>query len=248
MKKLLIPIVLFALCACGNRTETADPNFVDIKPFSYADSVFLENDYSEGYATYSIEMELPVTDNKALHDNILNWMLRASNQAPADYAKSEKNRFFKEDGNEPLSELISSYTLLEQTDLYVTYLTDGYLYTGGAHGMPWLSGKTFRKSDGQPVGYDIFDHPEQLKEIVLENLCTQYFGDSGTDVYEALIEWNEEFVLPSADPWVENDSIVFCYGSYEIAPFSEGLPFCKISKDDIMPYLNEKGKSLFGTK
>ena len=246
MKKLLIPVALLLIGACGNHPKTDNASFVDIESFFYADSVFLENEYAEGYSKYQAEIELPVTENKALLDSILAWMFDASDKTPTEFVKAEKERFFAEEGNEPLAALESNYLLVEQTDRYVTYLAEGSLYTGGAHPLPWYTGTTFSKKDGSRMGYNMFDQPEQLVEMVAEAIRSQYFGVLDSEEEEEyLLEPVEFFHLPYAEPWVENDSVVFCYGSYEIAPFSAGLPYCTLSKTQLKPYLNEKGKSLF---
>lgn len=246
MKKLLVPIALLLLNACGSRCKNDDASFVGIEPFSYADSVFIENDYAEGYSKYQMEIELPVTENQALRDSILNWIFESGDTTPAEFVEADKERFFAEEGNEPLAELETNYILLEQTDRYVTYLSEGSLYTGGAHPLPWYMGTTFSKKDGSRMGYNMFDKPEQIVEMVAEGIRTQYFGIYDTDAEEEyLLEPDEPFMLPYAQPWVENDSVVFCYGSYEIAPFSAGMPLCILSKTQLKPYFSEKGKALF---
>lgn len=245
MKKLFIPIALLLLSACGNRSKNADTNFVGVEPFSYADSVFIENDYAEGYSTYQLEVDFPVTDNKALHDSIVNWMFHSNDATPIAFAKADKERFFAEEGNEPLAMLETNYILVEQTDHYVTYLSEGSIYTGGAHPLPWYMGMTFSKKDGSRMGYNMFDQPKQLEEMVAERIRTDYFGIFETEEEEYLFEPEEPVQLPEAQPWIENDSIIFCYGPYEIAPYAAGMPFCSFSKTELKPYLNKKGKALF---
>ena len=161
------------------------------------------------------------------------------------YFAADKDRFFAEEGDEPHSTFEGNYTLSEQTDSYVTYISEGYVYTGGAHPMPWYYGISFSKQDGSIIGYDLFDDPEQLAGLISENIRKQYFEPNNTEEEEYLFEPDEPFQLPTNQPWIETDSVVFCYGPFEIAPFAAGIPLCKIAVSDLKPYLSEKGKALF---
>ena len=243
MKKLFLPFVLLLLVAVAcHRTPK---NEVESEAYSYCDSVYVENDFEEGYSYYTINLDLPVTRNDSLRLNILHWMLSPETEDYKAFVKDDRDRFFAEDGAEPKSAIEENFTLSEQTDLYVTYITEGFLYTGGAHPMPWYYGTTFSKIDNKIVGYDLFTDPEQLMPLITENIRKQYFDKFNTEEEEYFFEPEETFMLPSNEPWIETDSIVFCYGAYEIAPYAAGMPLCKISKEDLLPYLSEKGKKLF---
>ena len=133
--------------------------------------------------------------------------------------------------------------MAEQTDRYDTYISEGYVYTGGAHPVPWYYDATFSKKDGSLVGYDMFNDLEQLTEIVAPHFQELYFNS--LELVEEMEDMgDEDFILPINDPWIETDSVVFCYQTFEIAPYSAGMPLCKISKTDLLPYLSEKGKSI----
>jgi hypothetical protein len=243
MKKLFFALAFLSLVATGCKPK--EQNLVDTEPYTLCDSVYLENDYEQGFSHYTTNIDLPVTNNETLRKNILHWMLSPETEDYETFLKEEMNQFFSEEGSEPRSELENNYTLSEQTDRYVTYITEGYIYTGGAHPTPWYYGTTFSKIDGSIVGYDMFENTEQLAKIVTEHIKKQYIEDF--DMVEEMFELGEEdhFMLPENEPWIETDSIVFCYQTYEIAPYSAGMPLCKISKEDLWPYLSEKGKSLF---
>ena len=242
MKKLLIPFALLLLFTIGcRRTAT---NEVDTKAYSYADSVYIENEFDEGYSYYSVNLDVPVTGNDSLCLNILHWMLSSETEDYKTFTQEESERFFSEEGREPRSAREDNYTLSEQTDKYLTYITEGYLYTGGAHPLPWYFGTTFSKVDNKIVGYDLFEDPQQLIDIIAENIKQQYFDKYNTEEEEYFFEPEENFGLPKNEPWIETDSVVFCYEAYEIAPYAAGLPLCKIALSDLKPYLSEKGKSL----
>ena len=241
MKKLFFPIALLLLCASCTHTNS---NEVEVKPYTLCDSVFVESDFGDDYSYYTMNVDLPVTQNDNLRKNIMHWMLTDETEDYKTFFQEEKERFFAEEGEEPQSVFEGNYTLSEQNDLYVTYISEGYAYTGGAHPQPWYYGTTFSKVDGSMVGYDMFKDPKQITKLVSENIRTQYFERYNTEEEEYLFEPDETFQLPTNQPWIETDSVVFCYGPFEIAPYAAGMPLCKISKTDLMPYLSEKGKSI----
>lgn len=242
MKKLFIPIALLLMLVVGCK-HTPETNEVEVETYTLCDSLYMENEYEEGYSHYTTNLDLPVTDNDTLRLNILHWMLSPETEDYKGYFKNDKDLFFSEEGSEPRSEIQSNYTLAEQTDRYVTYISEGFVYTGGAHPVPWYYGATFSKIDGSLVGYDMFNDLEQLTEIVAPHFQELYFNS--LELVEEMEDMgDEDFMLPINDPWIETDSVVFCYQTFEIAPYSSGMPLCKISKTDLLPYLSEKGKSI----
>ena len=238
MKKLFLPIamLLLVVTSCQNTNE------VDVKNYTLCDSLYIENEYSEGYSYFNVSMDLPVTRNKTLKNNILHWMLSDSTTDHVGYLESMKDGFYEEDGSEPRSIYKEDYSLSEQTDTYVTYTTEGYLYTGGAHEMPWYNGTTFSKIDGGIVGYDLFEDPEKLIGLIAQNIEKQYFEKYEKEGFT--FEYDEIIALPFNEPWIETDSVVFCFQPYEIASYAAGMPLCKIALTDLEPYLSEKGKTL----
>ncbi len=242
MKKLFIPIALLLIIVVGcNRTN---PNEVEVETYTLIDSIYVESDFGDDYSYYTMNIDLPVTKNKALHDSIMHWMILDDTEDYKAYFQDNKDHFFAEEGQEPRSQFEGNYSLSEQTDLYVTYISEGYAYTGGAHPLPWYFGTSFNKADGSRVGYDMFENPEQLVELVSENIRKQYFEKYNTEEEEYFFDPDEPFQLPTNEPWIETDSVVFCYAPFEIAPYAAGMPLCKISKTDLLPYLSEKGKSV----
>ena len=238
MKRLFFPITMLLLVIVGCNPK--DSNEVEVEPYTLCDSVFIESEYGDGYSYFNVSLDLPVTDNKTLRQNILHWMLSDETEDHVSYLETMKDNFFEEDGSEPRSDYEENFTLSEQTDQYVTYTTEGFLYSGGAHEMPWYNGTTFSKIDGSIVGYDLFEDPEQLIKIIAENIESQYFSKYAEEDF--FFDYEDITTLPENEPWIETDSVVFCYQPYEIAAFVAGMPLCKIALSDLKPYLSEKGK------
>ena len=245
MKKQLIPIVLMLVAIGGGCTCTrSDSNEVEVESYTLKDSILIETNFGEEYSYYSVNAEIPITRNKELKETIINWMLDADSIDYETYFEDMRDTFFSEEGDEPGSNLKSNYTLAEQTDLYVTYISEGSVYTGGAHPMPWYYGTSFSKIDGEIIGYDIFDDPEQIVGLIADSIRQQYFEPNNTIEEEYFIDPDTPIDLPTNLPWIEGGSIVFCYQPFEIAPYSAGMPLCKITIDALKPYLSEKGKEL----
>ena len=238
MKRLFFPITMLLMVFFGCNPK--ESNEVDVEPYTLSDSLFIESEYGDGYSYFNVSLDLPVTNNKTLRQNILHWMLSDETEDHVSYLETMKDNFFEEDGSEPRSNYEENFSLSEQTDEYVTYTTEGFLYSGGAHEMPWYNGTTFSKIDGSIVGYDLFEDPEQLIKIIAENIENQYFSKYVEDDF--YFEHEDITTLPENEPWIETDSVVFCYQPYEIAAFAAGMPLCKIALFDLKPYLSEKGK------
>lgn len=238
MKRLFFPItmLLLVIVSCNQK----DSNEVEVELYTLCDSVFIESEYGDGYSYFNVSLDLPITNNKTLRQNILHWMLSDETEDHVSYLETMKDNFFEEDGSEPRSDYEENFTLSEQTDQYVTYTTEGFLYSGGAHEMPWYNGTTFSKIDGSIVGYDLFEDPEQLIKIIAENIESQYFSKYAEEDF--FFDYEDITTLPENEPWIETDSVVFCYQPYEIAAFVAGMPLCKIALSDLKPYLSEKGK------
>ena len=232
MKKLFFPIAMLLLVVVGCQNS----NEVDVDTYTLCDSVYIESEFGDGYSHFNVSLDMPVTKNKVLRKSILDWLIDEGKDDHVAYLDSIKDNFFENDGSEPRSEYVENYTLSEQTDKYVTYTNEGYEYTGGAHEMPWYNGTTFSKIDGSIVGYDLFEDPEKLIPIIAENIEKQYFAKDN-------IEYEEITSLPTNEPWIETDSVVFCFQAYEIGSFAAGMPLCKIALTDLQPYLSEKGKT-----
>ena len=183
MKKSLFPILLLLIVTMGCNSKT-NPKDVAVEPHTISDSVFLENEYGEDYSRYTMNIELPITKNEQLRQSIMHWMLSPETEDYKSFFLADMERFFAEEGNEPHSTFEGNYYLLEQSDDYVTYISEGYLYTGGAHPLPWYWGTTFSKTDGSVLGYDMFNDPEQLIDLVSKNIREQYFNRFNTEEEE----------------------------------------------------------------
>ncbi len=125
-----------------------------------------------------------------------------------------------------------------ETSKFVTYTSQVYSYSGGAHGMESLNGKVFRKPDGQRIGWDMFSPSgkEKLRELIKERLMKNYFKAANEEeFYNMLLADNARytFPLPESDPFFLFNGVQFVYQQYEIAPYAAGMPTCTLPYESL---------------
>ena len=133
------------------------------------------------------------------------------------------------------------------SDSCVTYTSNFYCYTGGAHGSTQVMQNTF-DAQGIPFTTETMFAPESLdslRQLVATNLANQYFHEANVDAMKAnLILSGDNVPLPSTDPAFYPNGVRFVYQQYEIAPYSAGLPECTIPYSVIRPYLSPAAAAL----
>ena len=153
-----------------------------------------------------------------------------------------------------------------QTLKYLTLSTGYEVYTGGAHGGFIAGGATFRKSDGQLMGWNMFDmsKKDEIRAALIRGVKS-YFNDfeeekvlTDEDLYERLILWDDPetpeneledgLPFPKTEPTVTPNGISIVYQQYEIAAYACGLPSFILSFEEAAPLLSEEGKELLGIK
>ena len=153
-----------------------------------------------------------------------------------------------------------------QTPKYLTLSTGYEVYTGGAHGGFIAGGATFRKSDGQLMGWNMFDmsKKDEIRAALIRGVKS-YFNDfeeekvmTDEDLYERLILWDDPetpeneledgLPFPKTEPTVTPNGISIVYQQYEIAAYACGLPSFILSFEEAAPLLSEEGKELLGIK
>lgn len=253
-------MALCLLAACNRNASKLDD--FSVKTLTVIDSVQFPEEELEGWeltdmSYYTMEVDEPITKNKALRDSIVAWLTDMMADSDEIGSKSllaiienDKDVSLDLENTEPSYSTEVYRKLREVTDRYVTYTEDSYLYFGGVHGMPFYCGATFDRLTGKRFTFNMFKTFNGLNELVEEGIVEQYFADEmledGFDLQLMLqINEDEPFPLPSTNPWIENDSIHFVYGPYEIAAFAAGMPECAFPYSVMEKYLTEEGKKFF---
>ena len=127
-----------------------------------------------------------------------------------------------------------------ENDILVTFMVTTYGYWGGAHGGASAWGTTFRKSDGKVLDH-IFrnDKQTEIQEMITKDLQKYFEVNSWEELKEHLFvdEYATSVPMPQGDPYIENDSIVFCYQQYEIGAYAIGMPASKLAIKDLKKML-----------
>ena len=244
------------------ETDKTPDNAFSVNTITMEDSLqfppeALEEWMDNDMARYSLKVDVPVTENKVLNNNIIKWMGTVLNEDydgdPLDLdamISFDKKYFLSLETGEPRSVLQRNIKMVEDNDRYVTYHCDTWEYNGGAHGTTIVEGATFNKTTGERFTSSMFKDRLALCYMIWDALKEQYFDPllAGTGVaFEDAIYGSaaEDLPMPESGPWIQNDSVRFIYQDYEIAAHALGLPECGIAYSDLKDNLTEVGKAFF---
>lgn len=132
---------------------------------------------------------------------------------------------------------------LYETDKFVTYEMKKYEDMGGAHGGTFISGMTFRKSDGRRIEWDLFT--KSMQDVIKKGL-KKYFEVNTDEELENSLSLENTYLLPlpATPPVFTKEGVLFTYQQYEIAAYAAGLPSFIVPYDEAKSLMNTTGKNL----
>ena len=132
---------------------------------------------------------------------------------------------------------------LYETDKFVTYEMKKYEDMGGAHGGTFISGMTFRKSDGRRVDWELFT--KSMQDVIKKGL-KKYFEVHTDEEMEKFLSLENTYLLPlpATPPVFTKEGVLFTYQQYEIAAYAAGLPSFIVPYDEAKSLMNTTGKNL----
>ena len=140
-----------------------------------------------------------------------------------------------------------------ETDQYVVFTSQDYVYLGGAHGgVIGRGGLTFDKKDGALVEKMLDPNCLDAIQPLLRKGLTQFFAADGDmeitqeELDNYLFLESGVIPFPAWTPYPSEDGLVFTYQQYEIAAYAAGMPEFTIPYADILPYLTPEAKALVG--
>lgn len=152
----------------------------------------------------------------------------------AYYGSSQKDSLLKDAGwiGQSAAQLfyMASIKKIYETATLVTYKTTVSIYQGGAHPSTYVSGATFRKSDGRKFGYDMFRNnftvPGDISSDVESGLMKYFEVSSAEALRPNLMLGDNVYAIPMPQnvPFITEQGVVLLYGQYEIAPYAAGMP------------------------
>ena len=137
-----------------------------------------------------------------------------------------------------------------ETDEYVVFLSQDYVYLGGAHGGVTGRGSlTFDKKDGHLVEQFLDSACLDAIQPLLRKGITDYFSEDDDEISPEELDnylFLESGVIPfpAWTPYPGEDGLVFTYQQYEIAAYAAGMPNFAIPYEDLLPYLTPEAKAL----
>ncbi len=165
-----------------------------------------------------------------------------------DMSEEEKESFLE---TTPDWEYDFQLTLEEEHPRYVVFLSEDYVYMGGAHGGVTGQGSlTFDRKTGRRITHLVDPGcADRIQPLLEKGLCG-YFADSGEEVSpEELRGWlfleeGEDIPLPAWEPFPTEEGLVFTYQQYEIAAYAFGMPSFVVPYEEIMPFLTPEAALL----
>ena len=263
MRKILQTIIscvlaIYSLSACTHGETTT--SYLKIK----TDSIIIDNEVGD----FSIKADCPIFKTAALTKTINEWLSEtmggtyegAYNETmpiakhyinsafcrdSADYTELKKDYF----GNDREWKYAYNCNVQKtgETAKFVTYEYSCYEYQGGAHGSTFVTGQTFRKSDGRRIGWEVFNNSfdEGFQNVIKAGL-RNYFNAKNDDELKSNLLLDNIYIipLPKCPPLFTADGVKLVYGQYEIAPYAAGTPQFTIPYSQLNNFLNFTAKSL----
>lgn len=260
-KIILSFLVLFGMVivfsSCNRKSQNTN---ITVTPVTVADS-----NIANGIdASVKVTAEFPTTGNALLINSIQEWMSETmggsfpgqvnEGHSMLAYYSRKKMDSFKEFGMPDAKDTIicswdAHFKRKFENEQWITYGYDYYEYTGGAHGMSYNGGCSFRKTDGRRLDWGMFDQDKMdaLRKMIRTDLQVNFFKFKSSDELDQTLLNQEDryfFPLPATPPLFIKDSILFVYQEYEIVPYCYGMPTCAIAFTQLDSVLSTTGKSL----
>ena len=231
--------------------------------YTYTNSVKLGDEPTE----YSLLVEMEQVDSGdrdkilKIANKYVNRIMRGEEgKTPLDYeqlVKTDSKKFF-DDYREAYKEAKKngdlcgpwstecSFVIYQVNYEFVTIEYSGYELRGGAHGMPFMGGQTFRIDNGLAMDWDnMFQTKDNLRKCILEGYTEEGDEIDWDDVYEYTNSDEKTFPLPNSTPYITRDAgVCFQYQAYEIGPFVLGMPSVTVQFYDICSELDESLQQL----
>lgn len=137
---------------------------------------------------------------------------------------------------------------------YVVFLSEDYVFTGGAHGGVTGQGSvTFDKRSGQRFSNFIKPGSLDAMQGLLVKGLVEYFADEeGTvnkdNLFDYLFLEGATIPFPAWTPAPTKDGLCFTYQQYEIAAYAVGMPSFTIPYAEVRPFLTAEAVDLLNLK
>ena len=287
MRKYLITIVgLLVMLSCDQKSKSSSADDADNETEQIQERLKTQNltySYEQDKVEVSIDIDYPKSNDllgKAIAEFISEKLGGtyeedlSKGQEVIDYygdkLKAELKENRKNDLEDGMEEdYINGYSndfsikKIYETDRLVTFLLEHSIYLNGAHGVDYVYGQTFRKSDGRRFDAEMMrnlDHSD-MYQIRKEGIREYFQGadidaDPGTENEQKYIDDEElkEYIItedninfmpmPRHAPYVTKKGITFSYQPYEISFYAAGAPEFTVPLKKMKPFLTQTARNL----
>src|SRR5574344_807163 len=210
-------------------------------------------DFKDKYATASYFILYPQkNDTSVLAKSIRTWVKNTINRkykgdiSDADAMMTWNEKQFMKQAKKELQESGGvngdSYTGYGSFDsIYVSYKTNKiismvafcYVSTVGAHGLAGASYNTFHALSGKSYGWNMIKDKKALQTFLKSGLKKYFEVSTDKELQDQLLIIDNNFSvntipLPEYPPYFTKEGLTLSYSSYEIAPYSAGMPYVVI--------------------
>jgi len=257
---VLLGLLAFFLLSGGDEnrqfietpTDTIDDDIITEKKEKPFKTKLLSKSQNTSYedCTSQLTIEYPVSGNEILIQNLREWIneqLGGTYEGDLNNPEALFNYYSKDffDSDDVCATLTIKQVF--SNDVIMTYLNDASTYGGGAHGIEASVGVTFRKKDGKRFTMDMILKSSDLQPEIKKGLKNYFEVSSDEELAECLQLDSSYSVdnlpMPSIDPWITEEGVVFYYHEYEIASYAAGTPYFTVPFSIMKTVLNATGKT-----
>lgn len=205
--------------------EPADLNILIFKLDDDVQRLYIDYKYLESsdYMSGSVEEMLAISIRENMDESI-DWIKEAAREYPAT------------DDNYVYYGLSNIITTKQNDSRFLSVLTDNHLYTGGAHGnverYTYVYERNISKlcslEDLLSPGITISDVEAEINRQMKSNI-----DENGHIYYSDSISFDSLYYPPCY--YIENDLLIICFQTYEIAPYAAGIQEFTMPADFLIP-------------
>jgi hypothetical protein len=189
----------------------------------------------------NVDMEVPQINGltNGLFQEQLNNQIMSAAQVVKDEIETLARDYPMEFG--PYIAVINYNTYVNKDLLAI--IVETYMYAGGAHGMSYLNCYNIDTKNNKVLELkDLFADGIDYKGVINQYIKNEI--DSSLQKGEPVYFDGFTSIADNQNFYVKNNSIVICFGEYEIAPYSSGKPEFALPVGLFEEYLNDSFMNL----
>ena len=232
MKKILLLVLISLLLVSCNKMTNENINFKEIviDEKSENNTTIIEGKYCK------IVLDKKNSQNENLNSNItsLNEKIEKDAKEFIDNSKTDYQSKTDEEKKEFLYTYSQEGELVTENENVLSFMTNTYVDTMGAHGTTIISSYNYDMNNGQIINLsNIVLDRNSLKKLIIEKFKTEEYNLY--DDYESSLDnfldfSNKDYILQFN---LLDDGIEFIFNQYDIAPYAAGVITVDFTKEEL---------------